>query len=92
MKCIEVNADNSKVMVVGGEEGLGCEVRMDGARLEQVSELKYFRCVLDESSTDISECSRKVASGKKVAGAIRSVGGCYLRKCSCLFCCMAVRQ
>ena len=31
---------------------------------------KYFGCVLDESGTDEAECSRKVASGRKVASAI----------------------
>ena len=30
-------------------------------------------CVLDESGTDGAECSRKVASGRRVAGAIRSL-------------------
>ena len=30
-------------------------------------------CVLDESGTDEAECSRKVASGRRVAGAIRSL-------------------
>ena len=39
------------------EEGLECEVHIDGIRLENVSELKY----LDELGTDEAECSRKVA-------------------------------
>ena len=30
-------------------------------------------CVLDESGTDGAECSRKVASGRRVAGAMKSV-------------------
>ena len=30
-------------------------------------------CVLDESGTDGAECSRKVASGRRVAGAMRSL-------------------
>ena len=30
-------------------------------------------CVLDESGTDGAECSRKVVSGGRVAGAIRSL-------------------
>ena len=37
------------------------------------SELKYLGCVLGESGTDEADCSRKVASGRKVAGAIRSL-------------------
>ena len=30
-------------------------------------------CVLDESGTYEAECSRKVASGRRVAGAVRSL-------------------
>ena len=30
-------------------------------------------CVLDESDTDEEECSRKVASGRRITGAIRSL-------------------
>ena len=41
--------------------------------LEHVSEFKYWGCVLDESGTDEADCSRKVATGKRVAGAIRSL-------------------
>ena len=29
-------------MVLDGEEGLECQVHVDGARLEQVSEFKYL--------------------------------------------------
>ena len=50
-----------------------CEVHVDGMRLEHVSEFKYLGYVLDESGTDGEECSRKVASGRRVAGAIRSL-------------------
>ena len=49
---LKVNADKSKVMVLGGEEGLECEVWVDGMRVEHVSEFKYLGCVLDESSAD----------------------------------------
>ena len=59
--------------MLSGEEGLECEVCVDGIRLEHVSEFKYLGCVLDESGTDEAECSRKVASGRRVAGAIRSL-------------------
>ena len=41
-KSFKINADKSKVMVLGGEEGLECEICVDGARLEQVSEFKYL--------------------------------------------------
>ena len=57
----------------GGEEGLKCEVCVDGIFLEHVSEFKYLRCVLNESSIDGAECSRKVASGRRFACAVRSL-------------------
>ena len=60
-------------MVLNGEEGLECEVHADGICLEHASEFQYLECVLDESGTDGAECSRKVASGRRVAGAIRSL-------------------
>ena len=34
---LKVNAGKSKVMVLNGEEGLECEVHVDGIRLEYVS-------------------------------------------------------
>ena len=39
-------------MVLNGEEGLECEVHVDGIHLEHVSEFKYLGCILDESATD----------------------------------------
>ena len=57
---------------MNGEEGLEWEVHVDGIRLKHVSELKYLGCVLDKAGTDWAECSRKVASGRGVTGAIRS--------------------
>ena len=63
---LKVNAGNSKMIVLGGEEGLEYEFCVDGIRLEDVSEFKYLGCVLDESGTDGAECSRKVASGRRV--------------------------
>ena len=60
---LNVNAGKSKVMVLNGEEGLECEV----------FKFKYLGYVLDESDTDKAECSRKEVSGKRVAGAIRSL-------------------
>ena len=64
---LQVNADNSKVMFLCGEEGLESEVCIDRIRLEHVG------CVLDESSTDEAECNRKGASERRVPGAIRSL-------------------
>ena len=95
---VKVSADKGKVMVLTGEEGLGCKVYMVRIRLEQVSELKYFGCVLNESGTDVVECRRKVMSVRKVAGVNRflvdardlqleSVLGCCVRHCLCLVCC-----
>ena len=39
---LKVNADKSKVMVLSGEEGLKCEISVDGARLEQMTYFKYL--------------------------------------------------
>ena len=36
-------------------------------------EFKYLGCIFDESDTDEAKCSRKAASGRRVAGAIRSL-------------------
>ena len=70
---LKVNAGMSKVMLMNGKEGLEYEVHIDGIRLEHVFEFKYFGCVLDEAGTDGTEYSRKVVSGRQVAGAIRSI-------------------
>ena len=39
---LKVNASKSKVMVLNGEEGLECEVHVDGICLGRVSEFKYL--------------------------------------------------
>ena len=49
---LKVNAGKSKRMVMNGEEGLECEVHVDGVLLEHVSEFKFLGCVLDEAGTD----------------------------------------
>ena len=41
---LKVTAGKSKVMVLNREEGLDCEVDIDGVRLEHVSEFKYLWC------------------------------------------------
>ena len=64
---LKVNAGKSKVIVLGGEEGLECEVCVYGTRLEHVSEFKYLVCALDESGNE------RLASGRRVPGAIRSL-------------------
>ena len=70
---LNTNAGKSKGMVLGEEESLECEVCVDGIRLEYVSELKYLKYALDVLGTDEAECSRKVASGRRVPCAIRSL-------------------
>ena len=70
---LKVNASKRKVMVLNGEEGLECEVHVNGIRLEHISEFKYLGCVLDESGRDGPECSKKVASRRRGAGTIRSL-------------------
>ena len=67
--------------------------RVDGVRLEEVSEFKYLEYVLDKSSTDVA-VSREVVSGRKFAGAIKSLINArglheVLLVCVCF---MAVRQ
>ena len=59
------------MMVLGGEEVLECEVCVDGIHLEHVSKFKYLGCILEESSTDEPECSRKVVSRRRVESVIR---------------------
>ena len=39
---LTVNAGKCKVMVLNGEEGLECEVHVDGSCLEHVLEFKYL--------------------------------------------------
>ena len=68
---LKVYANKSKMMVLGEEEGLECEIYMDGEQLEQVSEFKYLGYVFDEPITDVAKYHSKVASGRKVAGTIR---------------------
>ena len=44
---MKFNACMRKVTILNGEEGLKCEVHIDGVRLEHISEFKYLDCVLD---------------------------------------------
>ena len=60
-------------MVLGGKEGLECEVYINGIRLEHASNFKYLGCILDKSGTYGAECSRNVASGMRVESEIRSL-------------------
>ena len=62
-----------QVMILNEEEGLEYEIHVLGIHLENVLEFKYLGSVLDISGTDGAECSRKMVSGRKVIGAIRSL-------------------
>ena len=69
--------------------------------MEYVPEFKYLGHLLSDSGTDETVCPRRVVSGMKVAGAIRSLVnvrvfslsmlGAYMRHCLYLFLCMVVR-
>ena len=49
------------------------DVYVDEIHLDIVSVYKYLGCGLDESGTDKAMCSRKVASRRRFAVAIRSL-------------------
>ena len=72
-RVLKVNGGKSKAMVMNEEDGFECEVYVDGMRLGHVSEFKYLACIFDESVTYGAECSRKVARGSRVKGAIRTL-------------------
>ena len=38
----KINAGKRNVMILNGEEGLGCEVSLDGMQLKHVSELEHL--------------------------------------------------
>ena len=44
LETLKVNVSKRKVMGLGGEEGLECEVCVDEEQLEPVSEFKYLGC------------------------------------------------
>ena len=47
-KGLTVSTGKSKVMLLGGEEGLKCEVCVDGIHFEHVLEFKYLEYVLNK--------------------------------------------
>ena len=51
---------------MGGGKGLKYEVCVNEIRLEQVSEFKYWGCVLSESGIDEVDSSRKVSSERRL--------------------------
>ena len=52
---LKVNAGKSKVMILNREEGLECEVHVDGICLDHLLEFIYLGCVLDELGKDEAE-------------------------------------
>ena len=68
---LKVNAGNSKVMVLGGEGELECEVCVDRIRLQHISNLNIW----DVFWTNLVHMRtwRKVESGRGVADAISSL-------------------
>ena len=69
---LKINVDKSKMMVVSGVN-TQCQITLDGEQFEQVSEFKYLGYMMNDKGTDDAECGRKVSSGRKVAGAIKSL-------------------
>ena len=69
----KVNAGKSKMMVLNRKEELKCEVHVNGIYLDNFSEFIYLGYVLDETGMDGIECNRKMVSGKRVAGATKSL-------------------
>ena len=71
-------------MVFNWEEGWECDICVCGwGTVGAVSEFKYLGCVLNESSTDESECHIKVASWRKVASSIRSLANARSMQLEC---------
>ena len=71
---LKFNVVKNKLRVLGGEDGLECEVYVDEMQLEHALEFKYLGCVLNESGKDKAEFRKKVVSGRRVQSAIRSLG------------------
>ena len=93
---LKANEGKSNVMMLNEEEGLECQ-DLPGTCVK----LKYLGCVLNESGADEAECSRKVASGRRVSGASRSLVNTkglqlecarVLHETLCLFLYMVVKQ
>ena len=68
---MKVNADKSKVMMLGELEELVCKAIVDGRKFERITEFKYLRFVFD--GTDGAECPRKVAAAFRPLVNIRTL-------------------
>ena len=66
-RSLKVNGDKSMVMVLGGEEELECAVRVNGCDRSKCQSSNVW-CVFWTNQLQM------VLSGKKVLGAIRSLG------------------
>ena len=57
---------------------------MNGVLLEQVSEFKYLRGVLNDCGTDESDCNNRVVKERQISGAVRSLVNerCLNMKCA----------
>ena len=65
-KGLKDNADKMKGMLLGGEEGLECQICIDRVQLD----IAYLGYVLDELGIYVAEHHKKVANVRKVVGAI----------------------
>ena len=70
---LKINACKNKVMVLGRKKELECEVCADGIHLDHALGFKYLESILNKSIINEAECNRKVASGKRIANAIKSL-------------------
>ena len=78
-------ADKSKGMALGWEEGLECEVSVDGMRL--LLEFKYF----DVFWMNQVQMRQNVVGRWLMEELLQLLGSC-MSHCSCLFLCKVVRQ
>ena len=52
---LKANADESKVMLLGGNEGSMCKISVTGRHLRHYLRAKYLEFVLDEMNKDVVE-------------------------------------
>ena len=70
---LKVNADKSKVMIMGGTEDDKCEIKLNGQVLEHVKEFCYLGSTVNDRGTDESDCNKRVMKERKTAGSIRAL-------------------
>ena len=63
---LKINADKSKVLIVGGREDEGHVVSLDGKVLENVKEFSYLGSTLNGKGTDGNDCDKRVKKGRKI--------------------------